>query len=251
LISDLTIAGATIAENFVFPIDASVLDDYDVLWVNCCGYTNWTFTELTVLADWLAAGGAILVHGSSSASTSGPASIYSVNYQSGCSYGATYNIAEHYITVGVNEVSVDTCNFLTFGPGASVAVFDNANQPHVVVQEQEGGKMIVVAGIDFNNYRISQADNRLLANNILGWLAEPGYRDIPWLSVSPASIAITGHGTGQITIHGDASDLDQGSYEALLAIEHNDPDQRSPVEIPVILEVQHWKVYVPFVVGVD
>lgn len=251
LVDDLTAAGATISENFTYPIDATILDGYDVLWINCCGYTNWTFNELNVLADWLDGGGAVLVHGGNSPATIGPAGIYGITYQSGCSYGTTTNIEDHPVTVGVSQVYVDTCNYLTFGAGSDVAVYDSTAQPHIVAHEQDGGKMVVIAGSDFINWLISQEDNRTLANNVVGWLAEPGYEDITWLSVEPASITVQGHSTKYVTIHCDASSLGEGTYEAILAIEHNDPDQVSPVRIPLTFTVGYKEVYLPFVLKGD
>jgi hypothetical protein len=50
LIGDLASAGAQVIGN-VMPIDASVLEGFDVLWVNCCGDTSWTTEELSSVAD--------------------------------------------------------------------------------------------------------------------------------------------------------------------------------------------------------
>lgn len=237
LIADLTTAGAQVDENFIFPIDAAALEGYDVLWVNCCGGTNWTFPELTVLSEWLDGGGAILVHGNNSNATSGPAGIYGITYGNGCTYGTTTDIEDHAITIEVSNVSVDTCNFLTLGSGSSVAVWDTADQPHVVVHEEDRGKMVVVAGDDITNWRIDQADNRILANNIMSWLAQPGYEDVSWLSTDPVETIIGGHEEKDITVHIDATNLSINTYQAILAIEHNDPNQTSPVEILVSLSV--------------
>jgi YVTN family beta-propeller protein len=248
MIDDLISAGATLTEN-LDPITAGLLDGDDVLWINCCGNTGWTFGELNALADWLDEGGAILIHGRDSDATEGPASIYEIAYNSGsCSYGTTTNIEHHPVTAGVSQIQVNTCRFLTFSSGTEIAIYDTANQPHVVARQQDGGKMVVVAGPDFENSRITEADNRTLASNVVSWLAKPGYQDVPWLSVDPISITVEGHGARDVTVHYDADNLGPGTYEAILAIEHNDPNMISPVRVPLTLVVKS-KVYLPFVVN--
>ena len=237
LVDDLTAAGATVDQNYVYPIDAAVLDGYDVLWINCCGYTNWTYYELNALKSWLDDGGAILIHGGESPATNGPASIYGIKHQSSCSYGTSTDIKEHPITVDVSRVYVDTCFYLTFGSSSILAVLDTSGQPHVVAHEQDRGKMVVVSGADFSSWAIDQEDNRVLAHNVFGWLAEPGYEDISWLRADPAVAQIPGHSSQEVTIQFDASKLHNGVYEAFLAVEHNDPNRASPVKLPVTFTV--------------
>jgi YVTN family beta-propeller protein len=239
LVDDLIAAGAVITENWTYPIDASVLEGCDVLWVNCCGYTNWTYGELSAVSDWMDEGGAVLVQGESSPATTGPASIWGINYEYGsCTEGTTTNVTEHPISAGVDAVYVEwTCYRLAPGGGADIVVFDPYDQPHVAAQEQDGGKMVVVASEDLIDWVIDYEDNRLLANNILAWLARPGYSDVPWLSETPEAATIPGHSQLAITLAFDARALSPGDYEAIVAIEHNDPGQADPAELPVTLTV--------------
>jgi YVTN family beta-propeller protein len=239
LITDAIGAGAEVTENWYYPIDASVLEGYDVLWVNCCGYTSWTFDELNAVSDWLAEGGAVFVQGESSPATDGPASVYGISYQSAsCTSGTTTNITEHPISEGVDAVNVEwTCWRLVTGGGAAIVVYDPQGQPHVVAREQDGGRMVVVASEDFTDWHIDYDDNRLLANNILAWLAQPAYSDVPWLSETPDEATVPGHSSLAVTLAFDAGTLGVGSHEAILAVEHNDPAQGSPLELPVTLTV--------------
>jgi YVTN family beta-propeller protein len=249
LVSDLTNAGAVVTENWYFPIDAAVLEGYDVLWVNCCGSITWGFHELQAVNDWLNKGGAVLVQGESSAATNGPASIFDINYFSAsCTSGTTKNIVEHPISEGVSAVNVEwTCWRLAPGSGAEIVVFDPQGQPHVVAQERNGGKMVVVASEDFLNSYIDYDDNRLLANNILAWLARPAYSDVPWLSETPVGGTIPGHSSLPVALKFDATTLSPGDYQATLAIEHNDPAQSSPVELPVTLTVVKRQWFLPLI----
>jgi hypothetical protein len=250
LASDVISAGAVITENWYSPIDAAVLRGYDMLWANCCGGTAWGFGELTAVQDWLNQGGAVFVQGENSNSTAGLASIFGINYQSGnCTSGTTTNISDHPIREGVSTVNVDwTCWRLAPGSGAKIVVFDPQSQPHIVAQEQNGGKMVVVASEDFTNWYIGNNDNRRFANNILRWLAKPGYGDVPWLSEAPVTSTIPGHSSLPVTLGFDATTLSAGDYRATLALEHNAPSRSSPVEVAVTLAViTSYKVYLPIV----
>jgi YVTN family beta-propeller protein len=238
LINDAITAGAAITESW-YTIDAALLEGYDVLWVNCCGYTAWGFGELNAVSDWMSQGGAVLVQGESSDATDGAASVFGISYQSGsCSSGTTTDIEDHPISEGVTAVSVEwTCWRLAPSLGVDVVVSDGEGQPHVVAQEQNGGKMVVVASEDFIDWHINNVNNRILANNILAWLARPAYSDVPWLSETPQSDTISGHSSLPVTLRFDATGLSQGDYQATLAIEHNDLFQSSPAELPVTLSV--------------
>ena len=251
LVNDAIGAGATVTENWYFPIDAAVLEGYDVLWVNCRGGITWGFSELNAVNTWLNKGGAVLVQGESSPATSGPASIFGIYYVSdSCTSGTTTNIVEHPVSEGVSAVNVEwTCWRLAPGSGAEIVVFDPQGQPHVVAQEQSGGKMVVVASEDFSDWHIENDDNRLLANNILAWLARPAYSDVPWLSETPETGTIPGHSSLPVTLEFDATSLSLSDYQVTLAIEHNDPAQPSPIEVPVTLTVAlpKWELFLPLI----
>ncbi len=254
LIDDAIAAGAVVVENWYFPIEASVLQGYDILWTNCCGGLSWGFSELQVVSTWLQRGGAVLVQGDSSASTAGPASIFGIYYVSGsCTAGPTSNIMPHPISANVGLVYVDyTCERLAPSAGSDIVVFDQAEQPHIVAKQYDGGKMVVIASDDLSNGTIAYEDNRLLGNNILGWLARPAYSDVPWMSMSPITGTIAGHSSLPISIEFDASGLDVGDYQAVLAIEHNDPAQPFPAELPVTLTVfpvQRGVKYLPLILA--
>jgi hypothetical protein len=134
LIADIVAGGATVTENWYFPIEPGVLSAYDVLWVNCCGSTNWGFSELTAVRDWLAQGGAVLVHGDGNAATSSLATVMGINYMAGsCTSGNTTNVSAHPISTGVDTVNVEyTCWRLAPAAGADIVVYDPQGQPHIV-----------------------------------------------------------------------------------------------------------------------
>ena len=239
LANDAVNAGATINENWFYPVDESVLEGYDILWVNCCGYQSWGYDELAAIDQWLRRGGALLVQGGKSPTTDGPASIFGIYYvPATCASGATSYITPHPISAGVSTVQVYyTCDRLSPSAGSSIVVLDNVGQPHVVTKETNGGKIVVVGSDDLQNGTISYADNRLLGNNILGWLARPSYSDVPWLTVSPTAMTIPGHSSQDLLLTFDAANLPAGDYHATLAIEHNDPAHEVPAEVPITFSV--------------
>ncbi len=181
----------------------------------------------------------MLVQGENSPATAGPASIFGMYYVSGsCTSGPTTNITPHPITSGVRIVNVDsTCWRLASGVGSDILVRDPAGQPHVVARQHSGGKMVVLASEDLADNMIRRDDNRLLGNNILAWLARPAYTDVPWLSISPITATLSGHSSLAVAVQFDAAALEEGAYQAMLAIEHNDSAQTFPVELPVNLAV--------------
>lgn len=232
-------AGGLLTVNFTFPITADTLNNVDVLWVDCCGYTNWTFAESQVVNAWLEAGGAVLVHSQNSPAAADVAGIYNITYQC-CqySYGTTTDISPHPTTVGVSAIYLDySYDALNYTAAADVTVRDTNGYAQAVAQEQNGGKMVVIDSSLFDNYRITYADNMLFAMNVMNWLADPAYGDVPWLSVSPLSGDIEGHSTQEFTIMVDTTGLALGTHEATLALGHNDPARTSPILLPVTVQV--------------
>lgn len=239
LINDVVAAGAIVVENTTFPITANVLEGYDVLWSNCCGSISWGFSELVAVDRWMRRGGAVLVHGRNYPSTAGLATVRDVFYDADYCGGSPTNIAPHPITTGVSGLYYyyDAC-YLSAPPSFSRVVSDYDSRPSVVAEEANGGKMVVVSASVFDEWPIRYADNRLLGNNILRWLARPSYSDVPWLSFSPTSSVVPGHSSLPVTVTFDATGLPAGVYRARLAMEHNDPNQAFPAEAPVTLTVE-------------
>lgn len=252
LVDDAIAAGAVVDVNWYFPIEAAMLQGYDILWTNCCGGVSWTFSELQAISHWLQSGGAVLVQGESSAATTGPASIFGIHYMAGtCTSGTTTSITQHPISANVQRVRVDsTCWRLAPSIASDIVVSDTVGQPHIVARQYNSGKMVVLASEDLIDGTIVYEDNRLLGNNILAWLARPAYTDVPWLSLSPITGTLPGHSSLAIVVELDAAGLDEGVYEAALAIEHGDQAQAFPVELPVtftVLRPQDRVKYLPLI----
>lgn len=240
LIDDAIAAGAEVVENSLFPINANILKSYDILWSNCCGSITWGLSELMAVEQWMRHGGAVVVNGGASPATAGLASIFDILYFDGsCAYGSTTSITPHPISDGVTSINYYAwvCQWLSAGPDSAIVVHDSYKRPNVVAKQTNTGKMVVLASSLFANWEISYADNRLLGNNILGWLARPAYSDVLWLSTSPITSTLPGHSSLPVAVGFAAAALSEGTYQAVLAIEHNDATQSFPVELPVTLTV--------------
>jgi hypothetical protein len=229
-----------VVENYSNPITADLLAPHDVLWVTCCGYANWMPAELAAVSTWLQAGGAIFVHGGQAPNTEPLLNLFDINYIPG-SYGwgmTTTNILPHATTEGVSAVYIDYAPAaLNYTAAAQVLVYDLSNYPVAVAQEQGLARMVVMAGQSFENWNINFSDNRLLALNIMHWLASPVYSDVPWVSVEPVTGTIPAYSDQLFSLSFDATELAPGLYEMTLVLEHNDPAHGPALFIPVTLEV--------------
>jgi hypothetical protein len=132
MIQDITAAGGVVVENYS-PITAELLAPYDVLWVNCCGYMDWSDAELATISAWLQQGGAIFLHGNHGAPNMQQlANLFEItfvcNYDPNWGY-TTNNILPHPTTEGIANVYVgwSECH-LSHTPAADVLVLS----PYVI-----------------------------------------------------------------------------------------------------------------------
>jgi YVTN family beta-propeller protein len=239
MIQDITAAGGVVVENYS-PITAELLAPHDVLWVNCCGYWDWSAAELAAISAWLQQGGAIFLHGGQASNTGQLAGLFGITYE--CCYyfwGNTTNILPHPTTEGIGTIYVDYADWpLAFGPAGNVLFYDpSGTNAYAVAQEENGGRIVVVSANTFYDWFINSADNRAFALNVMNWLASPVYTDVPWVQTEPVSGTIPAYSDQLFTVAFDAAHLTPGSYEMTLVLEHNDPAQNPAIQIPVTLEV--------------
>ena len=71
----------------------------------------------------------------------------------------------------------------------------------------------------------------------MSWLARPVYSNVPWLTVSPRRDQHPWPQQQDAVLTFDATTLSSGVYHAMLAIEHNDPAQGFPAEVPITFTV--------------
>lgn len=239
MVQDVINAGGVITENHTYPVTPAILAQYDILWLSCCGHLHWTADELTAVSNWLATGGAILLHGGNSNAIQDLSNLFDIQYVGGAYYGGiTTNIQPHPTTEGIAEVYIDYApNALTYTQAADVLVYDSANYPIAVAQEQNGGRIVVISVNTFYDYGINNADNRAFMLNIMNWLADPVYTDVLWASINPVTGMIPAYANQDYALTLDATNLTPGTYEMMMALEQNDPAQIPVVYMPVTLEV--------------
>jgi hypothetical protein len=170
LTGDLEDRGATVTP--IFDATASTLANYDVVWFDEQS-PSLTTTEQDDVVDFVADGGGVLLHGdnlSSSIEALGPT--FGIQYGFDASQGATTDIVEDYITRDVGTVEVNAPgNSISATDPAVVLVRDVGGAGHVAKSEFGGGRVVVVADDDFFDTIITDADNRLLGNQAIDWLA--------------------------------------------------------------------------------
>jgi len=70
--------------------------------------------------------------------------------------------------------------------------------------------------------------------------------DVPWLSVSPTLGSTAASSSDEVTVTFDSTGLAEGTYNASLCVESNDPVEPL-IPVPVTLNVLEYKIYLPFI----
>lgn len=241
LVNNLLMAGALITQTSAIPatvITSDLLQDYDILWLNCCSTDNWTSSELSAVQNWLAQGGAIFAE-DRFGNTADVLELFDVSVIDSSGGGVYTNIQPHPVTAGVDGIYCDYSYRAYEVPDpSSVLVYDSLNRPHVIaINLFTGGKLAAESANDFIDAYIDYEDNRLIVMNMFNWLAAPGYGDTPWLSENPESGLVSSHAFAEQTLDFDATALPVGTYQTTLVLDSNDPAHVLPIEIPVTLQV--------------
>jgi hypothetical protein len=174
-VTSLTNRGYVVETNTFDPITPIVLEGYDVF-VIPQAYSSYTADELAAIQNFVYNGGGFLVIGDDNPWIyTELTSFAGITWASGGTSGTTTDITLHPVTTGVTTVYLDAPVAIMYVTGvAQDLIRDPAHNIMLAVSEQPSGK---VAGFaDENtlwNYAISQADNLLLANNMIDWLAIP------------------------------------------------------------------------------
>jgi hypothetical protein len=122
--------------------------------------------------------------------------------------------------------------------GADPIVYDTLGYLNGVAQQQDGGKIVVLAANYLQDSVIGNGNNQIFGSNVMRWLADPGYGDVPWMAMLPESGTIGAHSSMEMSVTLDTSGMAVGTHHATLAFEHNDPELSSPVNVPVTLTLE-------------
>ncbi|MEK6851431.1 MAG: PKD domain-containing protein [Candidatus Thermoplasmatota archaeon] len=176
LVNQLVADGYIVDSLLTTPIDAAALAPYDVFIVPQA-HTLYSAGELSAIQAFVGTGGGLLVIGDDNPSIYTDLSGFAdITWMGGGVSGTTFDITPHDITLGVTSVYLDApIAAMTPGPMATSLVRDLAGGHMLVISETPGR----VAGFadegSLWDFAIGQADNLLLANQIIEWLMGTRY----------------------------------------------------------------------------
>ena len=178
LIPDLTARGATFTIITTGPLTLSLLQQYDVWWIEEYWYGTFSDDELSALVDYVNAGGAVLFNGDEIGFSESP--VGRIMNPFGISYtgeagdpGLATDITPHPITEGVSSVNFPGPeNSLSVSGPAMGVVRDAHSRILVAVATVGNGRVVAVCNEALGDDSINQGDTRRLGNNIFTWLCK-------------------------------------------------------------------------------
>jgi uncharacterized membrane protein len=237
LVPALEARGATITESSD-PLTPALLAEYDIVW-SVEPTTTWLAGELTVVADWIRAGGSLMVEVDGDEGVAAYNELFAellvgieMSTVNG-TYARTTNIHPHVITEGVTSVDL-------LGPRATLSrvewpafrlVDDAGGTPNVAVATIEAGRLVVAAEQVFHPQNMNNPDNLVLGNQAFDWLARR-----QWLETDISSGTVGSGGSQDVTVTFQSAGMVAGQYEANILIESNDP-LTPQVTVPAIMRV--------------
>jgi trehalose utilization protein len=199
-VTSLTNRGYVVETNIIEPITPIVLEGYDVFVIPQAHY-SYTADELSAIQNFVFNGGGFLVIGDDNPWIyTELTSFAGIIWTSGGTSGTTTDITPHPVTTGVTTVYLDAPMAIMYVTGvAQDLVRDPAHNIILAVSEQPSGKIIGFADEgSLWDYAIGQADNLLLANNMIDWLAIRG--DVAIISVEPSTNEVLAGDTVEIAV---------------------------------------------------
>jgi hypothetical protein len=174
-VTSLTERGYVVETHDFGPITPIVLQRYDVF-VIPQAHSSYSADELSAIQNFVFNGGGFLVIGDDNPWIyTELTSFAGIAWESGGTSGITTDITPHPVTTGVASVYLSAPIAIMHVTGtAQDLVRDPACNIMLAVSEHLSGKVLGFADEDsLWDYGIGQADNLLLANNMIDWLAIP------------------------------------------------------------------------------
>jgi subtilisin family serine protease len=237
IISDFESRGATLTENSD-TITPELLAAYDVIW-SVDTSSSWDPAELAALADWMSAGGGLLLEGDNASSVT----IYNgilTALGAGITFtttsgadGITANIYPHETTKDVTGIYL-LANVASIpaivSPGGPL--FDDVDGVGAGAYSQVGGgRVVAIADEVFQSSRMDDADNQLFGNQVMDWLSAKAF-----LAVYPESGTVPAGGSALVDVTFDATGLYGGDYSGHVRFLSNDP-VNGVLEVPATMHV--------------
>jgi subtilisin family serine protease len=169
--------------------------------------------QLTELSAWLASGGSVVVHSSSSSYSDQNTLFASYGINLAYSYGtsAWTPAGNHFLTAGISQVTHGTSyNKITASGAAVPLLVDSSGFATAAISEVNGSRVAVLTAAITS----FTGDNLIFFGRLAGWAGDKA----AWLSQTPASGTMAALGSAQTSVNFDARDLLAGSYAAELQI---------------------------------
>nr|MDO8111872.1 hypothetical protein [Candidatus Sigynarchaeota archaeon] len=174
LIGDLTARGTVISDINV-PVTAGVLRNYEIIWIDRGATSTITQAELDDIGTWVSNGGKVIISGEDYSYSNTEYrvmqkfNVYIYNY-GGTISGTSNQVYSHPIMRGVTSVYFNTVAYLYISTQPlAVLCAQIASQNQITAFEYGKGKLVFISD-DSPFLSYTMASNRLLANNIFGWL---------------------------------------------------------------------------------
>ena len=184
-VQSLVERGYIVNSLYAYPITLAALENYDVFIIPQA-YNSYTSDELLAIQDYVYGSGGLLVIGDDNpyiyTDLTGFAGI---TWAYGGMGGITEDITPHPVTTGVRSVYLNSPSSILYTNGVAQGIVrdtegnitkGSATQGNIMlaVSEQSSGKVIGFADEDtLRDYSIYEADNLLLADNMINWLSMP------------------------------------------------------------------------------
>jgi hypothetical protein len=213
-VQSLTERGYIVNSLYTYPITSAALENYDVFIIPQA-YISYSADELLAIQNYVSDGGGLLVIGDDNpyiyTDLTGFAGI---TWAYGGMGGMTEDVTPHPVTTGVRSVYLSSPSSILYANGVAQGIVrdmqgnitkGNTTQGNIMlaVSEQSRGKVIGFADEDtLRDYSIYEADNLLLANNMINWLSMPirVEHDLKVRLTVPASIELGKQTSANFTV---------------------------------------------------
>jgi hypothetical protein len=166
IFGDLTTRGATI--QVITSFNAELLAGFDVVWLE--EGTALSEDDQTVLANYVAEGGAAIVYGDQW-STPSPLQVFGFGYAGGAFNGIATNITQHPVTEGVKSLQFTAVQALSTAEGSTTLVTSPDGRALVGFTDVGAGRVVVITdeicSNEENGGDVASEDNELLCNNLV------------------------------------------------------------------------------------
>ncbi|MBM4130502.1 choice-of-anchor D domain-containing protein, partial [bacterium] len=219
MLAELAARGAEVNESHA-PLTVDLLGSCDILWLF---ETTLPFTteERSAVATWLHDGGSLLLEGDGSPSPFNAllaAAGAGIVYGNGAQAGIT-TIYPHATTVGVDSLylSGPWSGLSAVLAPAGILARSSDGQAAMAWSEVGAGRIVAFCDEVLVDYAITVADNRLFGNQVIDWLATPG-----WLRLEPTMGVVAAGASQDVTVTFNAASR-CGDFAARITVTSNDP----------------------------